>query len=123
MTQKLLKAKKPNEYIHVAGYKAELKDDTTAYMFFAVDNQSYFGLDAKVFEDNKFETYQGFINELLTRKELQKYFKRKGKTTLVIDLSNRHTRKFQKDLPKHVKVICDKKLSRSVTDKIVKAIF
>jgi hypothetical protein len=123
MPVKLLKATKPNEYIHIAGYKTELNDNSISYVFFAVDNFSYFGLDAKSYNDGGFDTYLGFINTVLQREELKGHFDKSGKTTLVIDLNNKFTRKLQKLVPKHVKIICDKKLARSVTNKLFKAIF
>jgi hypothetical protein len=123
MALKLLKATKPNEYIHIAGYKTELKDGSIAYMFFAIDNFSYFGFDAKAYTKNDFDTYLNFINEALQCQELKNYFDKSGKTTLVIDLNNKFTRKIQKSVPKQVKIICDKKLARSVTNKLVKTIF
>jgi len=122
MPVKLLKARKPNEYIHIAGYKAELQDSSTAYMFFAIDNYSYFGIDAKVYEKDGFDSYLSFINDLLQRKELQDHINRSGKTTLVVDLSNKFTPKLQKAVAKNIKIICDKKLARSVTNKLAKTI-
>ncbi len=123
MPVKLLKATKPNEYIHIAGYKTELQDDSIAYMFFAIDNFSYFGIDAKAYNENNFDTYLLFINDVLRCQELKNYFDKFGKTTLVIDMSNKFTRKLQKSVPKYIKIICDKKLARSVTNKLAKSIF
>jgi len=123
MPIKLLKATKPNEYIHIAGYKADLQDGSIAYMFFAIDNFSYFGIDAKAYNETDFDTYLIFINDVLQCEELKNHFDKSGKTTLVIDLNNKFTRKLQKVVPKYVKIICDRKLARSITNKLANTIF
>lgn len=123
MSVKLLKATKPNEYIHISGYKTELMDDSIAYMFLAIDNFSYFGIHAKAYTESGFDTYLNFVHGVLQCHEMKNYLEKSGKTTLVIDLSNKFTRKFQKAVPKPVKIICDKKLARSVTNKLAKTIF
>lgn len=123
MPRKILQGRYPCEYVHISGHKAELEDNAVVFMFLAVDNYSYFGLDAKVYDSDHIDNYLSFMRGLLHKEELQSHLAKAAKITLVMDISNRYTAKLQKAAPKKVKIICDKKLARSVTNKLAKEIF